>query len=105
MAEKYAFKMYLNPGMAEEYKRRHDDIWPELADLLRRTGISDYSIHLDEETHILFCVLWREDDHAMDELPNAPVMRKWWASMADVMRTDEQNAPVTVPLRTVFHLE
>ena len=57
--EKYAFRMQLNPGCADEYKRRHDEIWPELVDLLQRGRGADYSIHLDEETNILFAVLWR----------------------------------------------
>ncbi len=48
MAEKYAFKMQLNPGMKAEYKRRHDEIWPALVALLKQAGVSDYSIHLDE---------------------------------------------------------
>ena len=62
-AEKYAFRMRLNPGMKAEYKRRHDEIWPELVALLKQAGVSDYSIHLDEETNMLFGVLWRRDDH------------------------------------------
>ena len=57
--QKYAFKMQLNPGMEAEYKRRHDAIWPELVQLLKEAGISDYSIHLDRETNTLFGVLWR----------------------------------------------
>ena len=60
--EKYAFRMKLNPGMAAEYKRRHDAIWPELVVLLQDAGVSDYSIHLDEETNILFGVVWRRMD-------------------------------------------
>jgi L-rhamnose mutarotase len=103
--EKYAFRMRLNPGMAEEYKARHDAIWPELIALLRQAGVSDYSIHLDEETNLLFGVLWRRDDHAMDRLPDHPVMKRWWAHMADIMATKPDNEPVAVPLRTVFHLE
>ena len=63
MPEKYAFKMRLNPGMRAEYERRHDEIWPELVDLLKQAGVSDYSIHLDEETNTLFGVLWRRDGH------------------------------------------
>jgi L-rhamnose mutarotase len=102
--EKYAFRMHLNPGMAEEYKARHDAIWPELEALLREAGVSDYSIHLDEETGTLFGVLWRQRDHAMDALPAHPVMRRWWAHMADIMATNEANEPVAVPLRTVFHM-
>lgn len=102
--EKYAFKMRLTPGCAAEFARRHDDIWPELSDLLRDAGISDYSIHLDEETHILFAVLWREDTHSMDDLPAHPVVQKWWANMADIMETHPDNEPVATPLKTVFHL-
>lgn len=102
--EKYAFRMRLNPGMAAEYKARHDAIWPELVVLLREAGISDYSIHLDEETNLLFGVLWRTDTHGMAELPSHPVMRKWWAYMADIMETHADNEPVSVQLKTVFHL-
>ena len=101
---RHAFKMYLNPGMEAEYIRRHDAIWPELAVLLRDAGIRDYSIHLDPETGALFGVLWRADDHRMDDLPSHPVMRKWWAHMADLMEVRLDNEPVTVPLTTVFHL-
>jgi L-rhamnose mutarotase len=103
--EKYAFRMTLNPGMKDEYKRRHDAIWPELVELLREAGISDYSIHLDEQTNHLFGVLWRTAGHGMDALPRNPVMRKWWDYMADLMETGPDNEPVSVPLETVFHME
>ena len=102
--EKYAFKMRLNPGMAAEYKRRHDAIWPELAALLKETGISDYSIHLDEETNILFGVLSRRSDHTMDDLPSHPVMRRWWDHMRDIMETNADGEPAATPLRPMFHL-
>lgn len=102
--EKYAFKMRLNPGMKDEYKKRHDEIWPELVTLLMEAGVTDYSIHLDEQTNILFGVLWRRDDHGMDDLPSHEVMKKWWAYMADIMETDDNNEPVAVPLTTVFHM-
>ncbi|TIV95538.1 MAG: L-rhamnose mutarotase [Mesorhizobium sp.] len=104
MMEKYAFKMRLNPGMKAEYKRRHDEIWPALVALLKQAGVSDYSIHLDEETNILFGVLWRRDDHGMADLPKHSVMRRWWAHMADVMETRADNEPVAVPLETMFHM-
>jgi L-rhamnose mutarotase len=104
MPEKYAFKMRLNPGMKAEYKRRHDEIWPSLVALLKQAGISDYSIHLDEETNILFGVLWRRDDHGMADLSKHPVMQRWWAHMADVMATDADNVPVQIPLKRVFYL-
>ncbi|HEX4767187.1 MAG TPA: L-rhamnose mutarotase [Lichenihabitans sp.] len=102
--EKIAFTMRLNPGQAAEYERRHDAIFPELVTLLREAGISDYSIHLDPATHVLFGVLWRRKDHGMDDLPSHPVMQRWWAHMADIMEANAANEPVVTPLRTVFHM-
>jgi L-rhamnose mutarotase len=102
--EKYAFRMTLAPGCREVYRQRHDAIWPELVALLREAGISDYSIHLDEETSTLFGVLWRTEDHRMDALPQQEIMKRWWAHMADIMETHPDNAPVAVPLTTVFHM-
>lgn len=102
--EKYAFRMQLNPGVQDEYIRRHDAIWPELVDLLRAAGISDYSIHLDPETNALFGVLWRATDHGMATLPDHPVMRRWWAHMADLMATYPNHEPVAVPLVCLFQM-
>lgn len=104
MSERYVFRMRLNPGMEAEYKRRHDDIWPELSTLLREAGVSDYSIHFDAETNLLIGVLTRTDDHRMDALPDHPVMQRWWAHMADIMETGPDNAPVAVSLPRVFHM-
>ncbi len=97
--------MHLNPGTEAEYKRRHDAIWPELSALLKDAGVSDYSIHLDRESNALFAVLWRTDDHTMDDLPSHPVMQRWWAHMADIMAVKPDNEPIAVPLVTVFHME
>src|ERR1700761_333689 len=79
--EQIAFRMMLNPGQAEEYRRRHDAIWPELVALLHEAGISDYSIFLDPETDALFAVLRRRRGHGMDALPRHEVMRRWWTFM------------------------
>lgn len=102
--EKYAFKMKLNPGCEAEYRKRHDEIWPELVALLKSAGVSDYSIFLDRETNILFGVLWRNANHTMEELPLDPIMQRWWAHMADIMETRADNKPVATDLETVFHL-
>ena len=104
MSERYVFRMRLNTGMVEEYRRRHDAIWPELVDLLHEAGVSDYSIHLDEETGHLIGVLTRNADHGMNALPDHPVMLKWWAHMADIMETAPDNAPVAIPLTPLFHM-
>jgi len=103
--EQIAFKMQLLPGHAAEYKRRHDEFWPELAALLRDAGISDYSIFLDEETHILFAVLRRSETHRMEELPKTELMQRWWRYMADLMQVEADQSPVQRALTPVFHLD
>ena len=99
-----AFKMKLNKGKEDEYKKRHDAIWPELQLLLKESGISDYSIFLDEETNILFGVMNVEDDLKLDELPDYPVMKKWWTYMRDIMETNVDYSPISIPLKEVFYL-
>lgn len=96
--------MKLNPGCREEYIRRHDTIWPELVTLLKDTGIADYSIFLDEETHSLFGVLKVNDVLQMDMLPEQEVMKRWWAYMKDIMESNPDNSPVSIPLEEVFYL-
>ncbi|EHQ24243.1 L-rhamnose mutarotase [Mucilaginibacter paludis] len=99
-----AFKMKLFPGYTEEYKKRHDEIWPELVALLKETGISDYSIFLDEETHVLFGVLKAEDPAKLDDLPKHAVMQKWWKYMGDIMESNPDHSPVSIPLLDVFYM-
>lgn len=102
--ETVAFRMHLHAGREEEYKRRHDAIWPELTALLRESGVVDYRIFLDEETRTLFAVLTRRVDHGLDALPHHPVMQRWWAMMADIMDTNPDQSPRQAPLREVFRL-
>ncbi|MGH2564668.1 MAG: L-rhamnose mutarotase [Ginsengibacter sp.] len=102
--ERVAFKMKLNIGAGEEYKKRHDEIWPELKELLQSTGIRDYSIFLDESTNDLFGVLNVENAAALDDLPANAVMQKWWAYMKDIMECNDDNSPISIPLKEVFHL-
>ncbi len=99
-----AFKMNLHKGQEAEYKKRHDELWPDLQQLLKEAGISDYSIFLDETTNSLFGVLKTENTGALDNLPQNPVMQKWWAYMKDIMESNEDNSPVSTPLKEVFYL-
>lgn len=100
-----AFTMKLKPGREAEYKKRHDEIWPELARELRRSGVSDYSIFLDERSLTLFAFQTLADDHTTERLPDLEVVRKWWDHMADLMEVHPDNSPVCTPLKEVFHLE
>jgi len=102
--QRLAFKMKLFKGNEDEYKKRHDAIWPELKQLLKETGVADYSIFLDEETNFLFGVLKIENPLKLDELPHHPVMKKWWGYMQDIMESNSDDSPVSVPLKEVFYL-
>ncbi len=100
-----AFKMQLKPGVVAEYKKRHDEIWPELTAELRAAGVSDYSIFLDEETLTLFAVQKLSAGNTAAELPHSPIVRKWWDCMVPLMETRPDHSPVAKPLTEVFHLD
>ena len=100
-----AFKMKLKPGFEAEYKKRHDEIWPELSLLLSESGVSDYSIFLDQETLTLFAVQKLAAGHIADLLPSHPVVRKWWDYMADIMEVNPDHSPVCISLSEVFHTQ
>jgi L-rhamnose mutarotase len=103
--DRVAFKMYLNEGQKEEYKKRHDEIWPGLKKLLKDAGVSEYSIFLDEETNILFAFQKISGDGSSQDLGQTEIVKKWWAYMRDIMKSNPDNSPVTVPLEEVFYLE
>jgi L-rhamnose mutarotase len=102
--ERVAFKMKLYEGRVAEYKKRHDELWPELRSLLKKAGVKDYAIYFDEDTHILFGVLKLNNRRDYDALPSLRIMQKWWAYMADIMETNDDNSPVAKPLEEVFYL-
>jgi L-rhamnose mutarotase len=100
-----AFIMQLKSGYEAEYKKRHDAIWPELKAELRKAGVSDYSIYLNEATLTLFAFQKLSDDNTADDLPNTAIVKKWWAYMADIMDTNPDHSPVSKPLQEVFHID
>jgi L-rhamnose mutarotase len=102
---KVAFKMQLFPGKESEYKKRHDEIWPELVALLKSEGIEDYSIFLDETNLALFGVLSIDNPERLNNLPNNEVMKRWWGYMADIMESNPDHSPMSTPLKKVFYLK
>lgn len=102
--QRIAFILKLRKGFEEEYRRRHDAIWPQLAALLHDTGIREYSIFLEEHTGQLFGYLRIEDPATLDQLPEQPVMQRWWQYMKDLMDTNPDGSPVSIPLKEVFYL-
>ena len=103
--KRYAFKMKLKPGFKDEYKKRHDEIWPELKKLLFDAGIRDYSIFLDEETNYLFAVQKVVGESGSQDLGKTEIVQKWWTYMANIMETNPDNSPVSIPLEEVFYME
>jgi L-rhamnose mutarotase len=99
------FRMKLHAGAIDEYRRRHDAIWPELTNELRAAGISDYSIFVDPESLNLFAVLKLAELNKRDDLPLKPIMQRWWEYMADLMETDASKRPREWPLQLVFHMD
>ena len=104
MPRQIAFRMNLFPGHAAEYRKRHDEIPPDLVAALKDAGVSNYSIWLDPEANHLFGTLTLADGGGMEGLPETEVVQRWWAFMADIMATDADNVPVQIPLKRVFFL-
>ncbi len=98
-------KMKLFKGFEAEYKKRHDDLWPELSSLLKEAGIKEYYIFLDEDTLTLFAFLKADNPAKLDMISAHPVMKKWWNYMKDIMETNADESPVNIPLKEVFNLK
>jgi len=99
-----AFRMSLNPGCQAEYAQRHNPIWAELDDVLRRHGVRSYSIFLDPDTNDLFAYAEIENDERWAAIAGTEVCRRWWRSMRELMPSHEDDSPLTHDLREVFHL-
>jgi L-rhamnose mutarotase len=97
--------MKLFPGREDEYKRRHEDLWPEMAAMIHGHGGGNYSIFLDEETGELFGCIELQDAELWRRSGETEICRKWWAYMADIMETNPDKSPVSKDLTPVFHLE
>jgi L-rhamnose mutarotase len=76
--KRFGFKMKINPGFKEEYRKRHNEIWPELIKLLKDEGIGNYSIFLDEETNILFAYQEQVGESSSQDLGSTEIVKKWW---------------------------
>ena len=105
MYKRLAFKMKVSPGVIEEYKKRHDNLWPGLHRLLKEAGISEYSIFYDKETDYLFAFQKQSGEQGSQDLGQTEIVQKWWKYMADLMETNPDNSPVSVPLEEVFYME
>ena len=99
------FKMKILPGCEEEYEVRHQQLWPEMKEMIREYGGHNYSIFLDRETLILYGYIEIEDPELWANGADTAINRKWWDFMADIMEVNLDNSPVATDLQLVFHLD
>ncbi|MGL5692759.1 MAG: L-rhamnose mutarotase [Peptostreptococcaceae bacterium] len=99
------FKMKLFEGFKDEYKKHHDELWPEMEKMIHEHGGSNYSIFLDEETNYLYGYLEIDNEELWDSSANTEICKKWWYFMADIMETNADNSPVSIALEPVFYLK
>ena len=97
------FSMQLKAGNEVEYKKRHDEIWPGLQDLLKEVGIRNYSIYRQRLS--LFGYLEIDDPSALERLPEEELMKKWWRYMEPLMECNEDSSPKMTALEETFHLD
>jgi L-rhamnose mutarotase len=100
-----AFVMTLLPGMEEEYRQRHNPIWPELSQILSEQGVHNYSIFLDRANNCLFAYAEIEDESRWNQIAATPVCRRWWTSMKPLMLTNPDESPLAEDLPEMFHME
>jgi L-rhamnose mutarotase len=96
-----AWVMKLKPGSETEYKKRHDEIWPEVTAMQRREGIRNYSIYRHGLT--LFAYMERDTPLEVGKPPPDSVVWQWWAMMAPLMEVNPDNSPVTEPVELMFY--
>ena len=101
--KRLAFKMKLNKGQKEAYIKRHNQLWPELKQLLKDNGVNEYSIFLDDETSTLFPFQKVSGEGGSQDLANNDIVKKWWDFMADIMEVNPDNSPISIPLEEVFY--
>jgi len=103
-SQRLAFRMKLKPGLKEEYRKRHAEIWPELRKLLSDAGVYEYSIFLEEDTNTLFAFQKLKSGSGSQGLGENPIVQRWWKYMADIMETNPDYSPVSVALEEVFYM-
>ena len=103
--KRFGFKMKLLPGLRMSTKNGIVSYGPNLYNLLKNEGIGNYSIFLDEETNTLYAYQEQTGESSSQDLGDTETMKKWWKYMADIMETNADNSPVTIPFEQVFYME
>lgn len=97
--------MSVHAGCEAEYVRRHQPIWPELEEALLAHGVKTYSIFLHSETRQLFAYVEFADETQWQAIAQTDVCRRWWTHLRDLMPSNPDQSPVSLPLAEIFHIE
>ncbi len=104
--EKYAWTARIVDGMKDEYRRRHDEIWPELVELLKSAGIKNYTIWNTGDVLFGYYECERGVKFAADTQNNSPIVAKWDEYMKDVLIMEKDEKTGAQPLlECVFELD
>lgn len=96
--------MYVYPDQYDEYERRHNELWPEMKEPLKKYGATNYSIFLNRENGELFAYLEVSNVDQYNKIANTDICKKWWVYMEPLMKTNPNSSPVALDLNEVFHL-
>ncbi len=104
--EKYAWKAKIIEGKQEEYKKRHNEIWPEMVKVLKDAGISNYTIWMSGDEVFGYYECEKGVEYAAEVQKNSPIVDKWNEYMKDVMIMEMDPVTGAQPLlKKVFELK
>ncbi len=104
--EKYAWRGRIADGQVEEYRRRHDAIWPEMKAVLKEAGICNYTIWLSGQELFGYYECAQGAAHAAKVQRESPVVQRWDAYMKDILIMEKDPVTGAQPqLTKVFELD
>lgn len=103
--EKYAWKAKIKAGKKLEYKKRHDEIWPELVALLKEAGINNYSIWCEGDLLFGYYECEKGIDYALEKQKQSPIVAKWNNYMKDVLEMEMEDSGGQPHLEQIFDLK
>ncbi len=107
MKKRYAFLMRIKPELKAEYKKAHDEIWPNMAKAIRKSGIRNYSIYYRDDGTLFAYLESKDPAGAFERLGKTEVNERWQKAMDKyfVKKDPAILGPEVVPLEEVFHIK
>ena len=104
---RYCFTLRVVPDRIEEYKLRHQQVWPEMLHALRETGWHNYSLFLTEEGQLIGYVECEDFVESQKAMQGLDVNTAWQEQMAEFFGDLGESLPDQSmrPIPEVFHLD